>query len=398
MSKLNKSRKDPELYYYFNATGEKLWCYRHKYYDNVGRRKEKKKSGFKTEKEAYKTLLEIKASTLRGETKQVDYDNMSVSEWLDIWFETHQNEWKLSTAVTREHIIRLHIKPAIGHYKLQKLDKTTYRRVFINPLLKKWKVNTVKAYHNIFKIAINAAVDEEILIRNRFNKITLTNLSSEKGNSAEENYLTTEELNKLLETTKQHADITTYTATMLLAYSGVRCGELLGLTWDDIDLDEKTINVNKTRDQWGTRSPKTANSYRTILIDNVLVQQLEAYKKWCRETLFRFGISLNKGHTVFITNRIADPVTNSYVNQKIRELIKLAKVKKITVHGLRHTHATILINKNANVKAIAERLGNTPGMIYNVYGHVFKELEEESVKLFSSSLEESGAKSGASSK
>ncbi|SHN35125.1 DNA integration/recombination/inversion protein [Gracilibacillus kekensis] len=78
-------------------------------------------------------------------------------------------------------------------------------------------------------------------------------------------------------------------------------------------------------------------------------------------------------------------------------MIKLAKVKKITVPGLRHTHVNILINKNINVKAIAERLGNTPGMIYNVYGHVFKELEEESVKLFKWSLEESRANRGASS-
>ncbi|MGP4042611.1 tyrosine-type recombinase/integrase [Gracilibacillus sp. D59] len=75
---------------------------------------------------------------------------------------------------------------------------------------------------------------------------------------------------------------------------------------------------------------------------------------------------LNNEHTVCITNRIAEPITNSYINQKIRGIIQLAKVRKITMHGLRHTHATILINKNANVKAIAECLGNTPVLIYNV--------------------------------
>lgn len=60
---------------------------------------------------------------------------------------------------------------------------------------------------------------------------------------------------------------------------------------------------------------------------------------------------------------------------------------KITFHGLRHTHATILLNSGQNVKAIAQRLGNTPAMIYEIYGHVMKELEEQSVEVFSRSLE-----------
>uniref|UniRef100_UPI00406BE529 tyrosine-type recombinase/integrase n=1 Tax=Metasolibacillus sp. FSL K6-0083 TaxID=2921416 RepID=UPI00406BE529 len=67
---------------------------------------------------------------------------------------------------------------------------------------------------------------------------------------------------------------------------------------------------------------------------------------------------------------------------------------KISLHGLRHTHATILLNNGQNVKVIAERLGNTPNMVMNTYGHVMKELEQESVTVFSASLA-TGAKSGA---
>ncbi|WP_231510859.1 Arm DNA-binding domain-containing protein [Bacillus sp. UNC438CL73TsuS30] len=61
----------------------------------MGKRKEKSKQGFKTEKEAYRALLEVKASVVIGEVKQVENSNLTVSEWLDIWFETHKNEWKL---------------------------------------------------------------------------------------------------------------------------------------------------------------------------------------------------------------------------------------------------------------------------------------------------------------
>ena len=68
---------------------------------------------------------------------------------------------------------------------------------------------------------------------------------------------------------------------------------------------------------------------------------------------------------------------------------------KSTLHGLRHTHATILLNSGQNVKMIAERLGNTPNMIMNTYGHILKELEQQSVAIFSDTLKASGAKSGA---
>lgn len=396
--KLHKTKRDPELYYYFNAKDEKRWMYRHKYYDANGKRKEKKRSGFTTEKEAYKALIDVKASTLRGETKKVNNDNLTVAEWLDRWFEAYKSEWKPSTVVTREHIIRLHIKPAIGHYKLQTLDKNTYRRKFINPMLKKWKVNTVQAYHNIFKIAINAAVDEEILPRNRFKKIVLS--SNENDSNIVDNYLTATELVQLLETSKKHATISSYTMIKFLAYTGVRCGEALALQWKDIDFIEKSVDINKTRDQWGTRSPKTKNSNRIVLVDDELITQLKNYKKWCREKKFEYGQKLKDDDFVFITHEMGRPLHSNYITKDFKKMIKLSGVREITIHGLRHTHATILINKNANVKAIAERLGNTPAMIYNVYGHVFKELEETSVQLFSDSLAESkaiGAKSGANS-
>ncbi|KAA0967018.1 hypothetical protein FQ087_06195 [Sporosarcina sp. ANT_H38] len=72
-----------------------------------------------------------------------------------------------TSCVHREVAIRLHIKPLLGRYKLQKLDRLTYEREFINKLEVKYKDSSVRQWHNVFKIAINAAVESEILIRNR---------------------------------------------------------------------------------------------------------------------------------------------------------------------------------------------------------------------------------------
>ena len=392
--KLHKSKKDPELYYYLTSSkGEKRWLYRHKYYDQVGKRKEKKVSGFKTEKEAYKALLEVKASTLRGEVKKVEHSNYTIAQWFDIWYDTHQNDWKPTTRTQREMAIRLQIKPLLGHLKLQELDKITYKRYFINPLLKKYKESTVKLFHRLFKIGINAAVDSEIIPRNRFTKVTIRDTEADPE-TIEENFLVASELHKLLAIAKEEANITGYTLLMLLAYTGLRRGEAAGLKWKNVDFEKKTITVERTRDNKGARSPKTANSYRTILIDDALLKQLQVYKTWCKELLLTFGDRLKQDTFILTSYQTGRPITDGNMLYTLRRVIDKAEVKPITLHGLRHTHATLLISKGVSVKVIAERLGNTPQMILDIYGHSFQELEERSVQLFSESLQ-SGANSGA---
>ncbi|UFT98135.1 site-specific integrase [Radiobacillus kanasensis] len=393
--KLHKTKIDDEIYYYVLKNGEKSYLYRHKYYDDLGKRKEKKKSGFKTEKEAYRALLEIRAALLNGQVKKVENNQMTISQWLDIWYDTYNNGWEVSTRSLRRDVIRDHMKPLLGKYKINDLDRTTYIRMYINKLLKKYKPSSVILFHDLFRIAINAAVDDEIIPRNRFNKISINKEEEEL-----ENFLTPEELNVFLDVAKKYANITGYTLIYFLAYTGLRKGEALGLKWEDIDFKEKTITVKRTRDYYGERSPKTKNSYRTIPIDDVVVQQLEVYQKWCMETKFKFGMRLDKEKDlVFISYQGGTPCGPIILFDLFESLYKnmekdKIKLKKITPHGLRHTHATMLVNMGIPPKTVAERLGNTVEMIYNVYSHSFKELEDKAVGAFSESLA-SGAKIGA---
>ena len=393
--KLEKSNKDPELYSYLTSKGMKLWMYRHKFIDSNGIRKEKKKSGFTSEKVALMELLEVKSSTLRGESKQVEKDNMTVGQWLDIWFETNEAKWKLSTRIQREAIIRLHLKPFLGRYKLQKLDRVIYQRQFLNAVEGKYNENSIRLWHNVFKIAINAAVEEEILSRNRFTKITIS--SKEESLPVEQkNFLTPSELVTFLDDAKKHTELTFYTMFQLIAYTGIRRGESLGLQWKNIDFKRKTITIERTRDEKSTRSPKTRNSYRTILIDDVVVKQLKTYQTYCKQVLLKVTKKLNDTDFVFINETTGDPISNSNCLYHFNKIKSRTSLSHITIHGLRHTHATILLNQGQNVKEIAQRLGNTVDMIYKIYGHVLIELEQESVSLFSRSLESVGAKSGAS--
>ncbi|QPQ33310.1 tyrosine-type recombinase/integrase [Lysinibacillus sp. JNUCC 51] len=88
-----------------------------------------------------------------------------------------------------------------------------------------------------------------------------------------------------------------------------------------------------------------------------------------------------------------EPIAPNNTAKIMYKIIQRTRLPQITLHGLRHTHCTILLNRGLNVKVIAERLGNTPKMIYEIYGHVLKEAEEASVVVFRQSLNERGASS-----
>src|SRR5699024_283027 len=150
---------------------EKLYMYRHRYYDSLGKRREKSKRGFKNEKEAYRKLLEVKSSILNGDIKHVENEDIRVSEWLDIWYETKSMSWAISTRKDRKRHIENILKPLLGKYKLTKLDGMTYEREFINKLLPNYAVSSVKMYHKLFRIAINAAVKNKRLRENNFDHV-----------------------------------------------------------------------------------------------------------------------------------------------------------------------------------------------------------------------------------
>jgi|SRR5690625_960792 len=393
--KLHNTKVDHDLYYYILKSGEKRWMYRHKYYDRSGKRREKKKSGFKTEKAGLKALLEVKSALLSGHTTQIEHDQMTVSQWLDIWYETNERSWGVKTKKNRRSLIDNHYDPLLGKYKLNELSRNIYIRDYINALYNMdLAPSSIQQYHNVFKVAINAAVDDEIISRNRIRKVVI------EQDDKKDNFLNPDELNAFLSYVKSYGNITNYTFVLLLAYSGLRSGEGAGLKWSSINFKEETVTVEYTRDGHGLRRPKTKNSNRTIKMDKIVMKQLKIYQKWCIETKFSYGKQLDKENDfVFISHQGGEEVSHYYLGQFFDKFYKKIEeddidLKRITPHGLRHTHATILISLSIPPNAIAERLGNTIEMIYKIYAHFYKELETQSVTVFGEFLA-SGADIGA---
>lgn len=164
---------------------------------------------------------------------------------------------------------------------------------------------------------------------------------------------------------------------MTLYYMGLRRGELLAIKWDDVDLSNKTITINKT---FSTKTntittPKTKNSYRTITMPDILVKEIAAWK-----TRIEAFVGYSPNGYVFGNDR---PVAPETLRRKFHEYIKQANMKQrsdnqipvIRIHDLRHSHASFLIN---NMSAgftdidIAKRLGDTVATLHNTYAHWLK--------------------------
>lgn len=379
--KLFKTKKDKDLYWYKDKEGRKKFAYRYRYYDSLGKRREKSKQDFSNEKEALKELLKVKAQILNGQVKQVSDSNLTIAEWCDIFVESKKQSWKPNTIESRCRTIRLYIKPLLGSYKISKLDAMTYQRVFINVLSTKLSSGSVTAAHKIFSTIINAAVDNEIIPRNRFSKVTIKKDYVDKSDDV----LSVDQLKKFLDLMKSRS-ITQYTIAYLLAFTGMRIGEALGLTWNDIDLENGIINIDKSRGHLGIGTPKTLNSYRKIPIDDTVIAVLKRYAVYCKKIKLSYGITFDNNSFVFITrenpNAMGTSSTRSNFNSAGKQL-----GFRIHPHTLRHTYASILVASGIDIVTVANRLGDSSEMVLKVYAHACEENKNVPLEVFKNALQ-----------
>ncbi|MEG0259221.1 MAG: tyrosine-type recombinase/integrase [Lysinibacillus sp.] len=383
--KVNKCQRDKELFWYLDAEGNKCWLYRHRYYDVLGKRKEKKQQGFTNEAAAYRGLCEVRAKLVTGNNIEVENGNMKVSEWMDIWFESNKNAWRENTVKQRKSMIRDQFKPLLGKYKLSSLDKETYKREFIQKLEKqKYKASTIRLFHRVFKVAINAAVDNEFLPRNRFTKVVIKDDESKNVVTV----ITKSELQKVLSYASENETITVSTLFHFLAYSGCRRGEAFGLQWRDIDFINNRVTFDRQRNSDKVGPLKTKNSYRTIDMDPEIIQMLKKYQNWCKQLLLADGQKISDKDFVFLSYQTKEPFADNslhYAFHRVKD--RTGITSPFTPHVFRHTHATLLLlSAKVDVTVVADRLGNTPKVVWETYAHVLEEAKLEVIEIFSTAV------------
>lgn len=318
-------------------------------------------------------------------------EKIKFSEMYSMWFEHYQTTVKEATSIATERHIRLHVLPTLGNLYIDKIDVRTAQKL-VNKL-----ADTLQTYKSVIQYCSKImcyAINLEIIDKNPFAHTVKPKIKRTRKEK-EVKFYTVEEINltlNFLESKVKHAATKPlltkyfteldYTMYRLLAFSGLRGGEALALTFDDIDFTAKTLTVNKTLSQikggYTVTTPKTKSSNRTISLDDKTLQILKKWQLRQKEFLFAYG-----GNN---TNIIFPDINGDYANrqllyQRSARLSNAVGLPNIGTHGWRHSHASLLYSAGATMKEAQERLGHSSMEITNtIYTHLSDKQKNETAE------------------
>ena len=329
------------------------------YYTNwQGIKKQKWKRGFATKKEA----LGFERDFLEKQSANPD---MTFQNLYEIYMEDTAARLKQSTLLTKKAVLQTHILPFFGSKPINEIKASDVRR---------WQAKLMSSpnnYSQTYLKKINTELNSIINYAKRFYDLN-TNPCGKAGTigkaKAEEmDYWTYDEYIAFREGVKDKP--LSYICIEVLYWTGMREGELLALSPADIDLDNKTISINRTYQRIEGKdvftSPKTRKSKRKIPIPDFLCQELSDY--------------IQSRYMPDADERLF-PVTKSYLSHEMIRGCKNTDVKKIRIHDIRHSHASLLINQGCDALMLADRLGHEKvSTTLNTYSHLFPHKQQELV-------------------
>ncbi|MGG4031905.1 site-specific integrase [Bacillus subtilis] len=352
-----------ELRYYYMADIGK---------DANGKRKQKKKSGFKTQREAQEALTELLSKVQKG--TYVSPSKQLYKDYAEKWLRTIKVEEQ--TLSSYESYFRNQITPALGALKLNEITKSDIEKLVSNMLEDDLSAKTIRKAVVIIKASLEKAVDDGLIGSNPANKVALPKLKD-----TEFNVWTQEQIEVFLEAAKSDRLFTLFRLALM---TGMRRGELLGLRWKDIRFDLNTLTIQQTLSVDGKKILKGTKSRagrRTINVDKTTIEALQKLKQRVEEEKRRFGEGYPDYDLVFCT-KYGTPLAPPNVRRTFKQISEKANLPSIRFHDLRHTHATLLLEKRIPVKVISERLGHSSvNVTLNVYAHVLPHMQTEVVDM-----------------
>lgn len=340
-----KAEKDPN-------TGK--WFIQFRYTNWQGERKKSTKRGFNTKREAEEWLRRFLME------QSCDF-NMRFDSFVKLYFEDCESRLKKHTIRNKKYIVDLKILPYFGKKKLNEITPANVRK-WQNELINKGYSQTyLRTVHNQLSAIFNHAVKLYGLSSNPCHKTG----SMGKNKAKEMLFYTKEEFDKFLNAVMDKR--LSYICFMVFFWTGIREGELLALTKEDVDFDKKELQINKSYQRLECEDvitiPKTDKSNRVIHLPDFLLDDLKDY--------------INHVYEMEPTQRLF-PVTKSYLGREMKRGSKISGMKKIRVHDLRHSHAALLIEMGMPVLAISERLGHEKiETTLNIYGHLYPNKQKQ---------------------
>ena len=348
----------------------------------TGKERRTTRRGFKTMKEAKQAernlLLDVEENGLPSNQSD-GFQDPTFEELAQLWLENYKTTVKPSTF---ENVKSKVEKMTEEHFKELKLKKITvaYCQKVVIELSKTYVLynHYLSVINRIFKYAVLM----DILDSNPFDKVIKpkSRQTQRKGN-----FLTKEELKEFLKLAKTATLSYFFPLVHLMSYTGLRQGEALALKWSDIDFENKKITVNKTaariKEKQTLQTPKTKNSKRVISIDPTTLSILKSWKKDQIKIYFKNGKHFEGDDNFIFTNERADWVHIHNFIPYFKRFVTDHKLKPITPHGLRHTHASLLFSAGVEPKNISDRLGHSTVQItLDLYTHITEEQRTDTVE------------------
>lgn len=302
-------------------------------------------------------------------TKRDDLFYDYYSEWVKIYKEGAIRKVTLK----KYYMTQSWLKKLLPDVKVCEINRTVYQQM-INDYAKEHERQTTMDFHHQVKGAVLDALDEGLIERDPTRKVII------KGKTPVEKkikYLNQFELHTLLKDLDLGKEVNWDWFILIVAKTGMRFSEALALTPKDFDFAHQSLSINKTwdyKEEGGFLPTKNKSSVRKIQIDWQLVIQFSELVK-----------GLDENEPIFVRDRMR--VYNSTVNDILERHCKKAEIPVISVHGLRHTHASLLLFAGVSIASVARRLGHSSmTTTQKTYLHIIQELENQDVDIVMRSL------------
>lgn len=343
----------------WNGYGGKKWRVSLRYIDWQGKRRSHDKRGFDTKKEA----LEYEREFLAKKSKDL---NMGFSQFIDVYLEDMEPRIKATTFEAKTYLFKAHIKPYFEEKSVSEISAMDVLQ-WQNEMLSKRDENGkgyaptyLRTINNQLTAVLNHAVRYYGLQENPCKK----NNKMGKAKSAEMLFWTKDEYTKFAEVIKDKP--MSYYAFQILYWTGVRMSELLALERGDIDLEKGSLKIDKQlqriKGENLITTPKSEKSNRVIDLPEFLCRELEDY--------FGMFYKIEKHTRLF-------HISKTGLHHEMDRGAKLAGVKRIRIHDLRHSNCAALISLGFSLVQIAERLGHDSATITTRYAHLYPSIQRD---------------------
>ena len=329
--------------------------------------------------------------------KKTDIRKQTFGEYLENWFiNVRVYEVESSTYLRNEQTINYHIKnSSLYNAQMVNIDSELCQSL-INKLSEKYSRSTISKVYVLLNMCFNYAFTKEHIGENPMMKVKMPKESSLVTKKKEAKWLSSSDVEKFVQEAERVNTrefrikgkvgervygVNAYYA-ILIIYTGLRIGELMALTWEDIDFKNKTLNVNKSRAKGKIdgkttlyiKDPKSESGTRIIPLSDRAIYALQKIKEYSTE------LKLNSDNNLIVANTSSE----SNITRTVKSMLFRAgcETEKCGLHALRHTFGSLLLEKGVDLKTISYLLGHSDITVTaNIYLHITREKAINSIEV-----------------